>query len=69
MLDMCQTMKAQGIIIYTMTFGGSPSAATRTLYEDCATESDMYFDAPTATALQQAFVEIADQLSSLRIAE
>jgi Flp pilus assembly protein TadG len=69
MLDMCQTMKAQGIIIYTMTFGGSPSSATKTMYENCATEPDMYFHAPSATALQQAFVEIADQLSSLRIAE
>jgi hypothetical protein len=69
MLDMCQTMKAQGIIIYTMTFGGSPNTATKTMYENCATEPDMYFHAPSGTALQQAFVEIADQLSSLRIAE
>ena len=69
MLDMCQTMKAQGIIIYTMTFGSAPDAGTQDLFEDCATEADMYFHAPSATALQQAFVEIADQLSSLRIAE
>jgi hypothetical protein len=69
MLDMCQTMKAQGIIIYTMTFGPSPDADTRTLYETCATEPDMYFNAPSATELQQAFVQIADELSALRIAE
>jgi Putative Flp pilus-assembly TadE/G-like len=69
MLDMCQTMKAQGIIIHTMTFGASPSIATKTMYETCATEPDMYFDAPTASALQQAFVQIADELSALRIAE
>jgi hypothetical protein len=69
MLEMCETMKAQGIIIYTMTFGGSPSTSTKTMYETCATEPDMYFHAPTGTALQQAFVEIADQLTALRIAE
>jgi Flp pilus assembly protein TadG len=69
MLDMCQTMKAQGIIIYTMTFGPSPDADTRTLYETCATEPDMYFNAPSAVELQQAFVQIADELSALRIAE
>jgi hypothetical protein len=69
MLDMCQTMKAQGIIIYTMTFGPSPDAGTRTLYETCATEPDMYFNAPSAVELQQAFVQIADELSALRIAE
>jgi hypothetical protein len=69
MLEMCQTMKAEGIIIYTMTFGPSPDADTRELFETCATEPDMYFNAPSATALQQAFVQIADELSALRIAE
>jgi Flp pilus assembly protein TadG len=69
MLDMCQTMKAQGIIIYTMTFGGSPSTSTKTMYQNCATKPEMYFDAPTGSALQQAFVQIADELSALRIAE
>jgi len=69
MLEMCETMKAQGIIIYTLTFGGSPNAATQALYSSCATEPDMYFHAPTGSTLQQAFVTIADELSNLRIAE
>jgi Flp pilus assembly protein TadG len=69
MLDMCQTMKAQGIIMYTITFGGTPDAGTQQLYRDCATESDMYFHAPSNGDLQQAFVQIADELSALRIAE
>jgi Flp pilus assembly protein TadG len=69
MLEMCETMKMEGIIIYTMTFGGSPNAATQQMYRDCATEEDMYFHAPSGTALQQAFVTIADELSRLRIAE
>ncbi|HEX5079217.1 MAG TPA: pilus assembly protein TadG-related protein [Geminicoccaceae bacterium] len=69
MLDMCQTMKAQGIIIYTMTFGGSPSSSTQQMYRDCATKPDMYYHAPSGSALQQAFVTIADELSRLRIAE
>jgi len=62
-------MKAQGIIIYTMTFGPSPDAGTKQLYEDCATEPDMYFHAATSATLQQAFVTVADELSKLRIAE
>ena len=69
MLDMCQTMKAQGILIYTMTFGPSPDTGTKQLYLDCATKPDMYYHAPTGSALQQAFVTIADELSKLRIAE
>jgi Flp pilus assembly protein TadG len=69
MLDMCETMKAQGIIIYTLTFGPSPNAGTKQLYETCATEPDMYFHAATSATLQQNFVTIADELSKLRIAE
>jgi hypothetical protein len=69
MLDMCETMKAKGIIIYTMTFGPSPDAGTKQLFADCATEPDMYFHAASSSTLQQNFVEIADQLSSLPIAE
>jgi hypothetical protein len=69
MLDMCQAMKAQGIIIYTMTFGGSPDAGTKTMFENCATDPDKYFHAPTGSDLNQAFDTIADELASLRIAE
>ena len=52
-----------------MTFGPAPDAGTRQLFTDCATEPYMYFNAPSATELQQAFVQIADELSALRIAE
>jgi Putative Flp pilus-assembly TadE/G-like len=69
MSAMCEAMKAQGIIIYTLTFGATPDAGTQDLYRDCATEEDMYFHAPSSTVLQQAFVQIADELSALRIAE
>ncbi len=69
MLSMCQAMKDQDIMIYTMTFGGSPNSGTQTLFSNCATKPEMYFNAPTGSQLQEAFEEIADQLSSLRIAE
>jgi hypothetical protein len=69
MLDMCETIKAQDIIMYTITFGGTPNTGTQQLFRDCATEDDMYFHAPTNSQLQQVFVTIADELSKLRIAE
>ncbi len=69
MLRMCQAMKAQDIIIYTMTFGTSPNSGTQSLFSNCATKPDMYFNAPTGSQLQEAFEVIADQLSTLRIAE
>jgi hypothetical protein len=62
-------MKAQDIVIYTLTFGPTPSAATQDLYRNCATEPDMYLHAATQSQLQQHFVQIADELASLRIAE
>jgi hypothetical protein len=69
MLEMCQTMKAQGIIIYTLTFGPAPDTGTKQLFSNCATKSDMYFHAATSSTLEQAFEQIADELSNLRIAE
>ncbi len=69
MLDMCEAMKAQKIVLYTITFGGTPDAGTQQLYRDCATKDDMYYHAPSNSELQQVFVTIADELSKLRIAE
>ena len=68
MLDLCEDMKAEGIILYAITFRVNDSA-TRNLYEDCATSPDHYFDSPSNTDLQQTFVQIADELSVLRLAE
>jgi Flp pilus assembly protein TadG len=78
MLEMCTAMKnagkltpadKDGIIIYTITFGGTPNSGTQTLYRNCATTPDKYFHAPSESVLKQAFVQIADELSNLRIAE
>ena len=68
MLDLCNGMKDEGIILYAITFRVSDSS-TRNLYESCATSTEHYFDSPSNTDLQQTFVQIADELSVLRIAE
>ena len=68
MLELCEAMKAQDIIMYTITFQLS-NTTTQQLYEDCATSPDHYFNSPTNSQLQQVFVEIANELSNLRIAE
>lgn len=69
MLEMCTAMKTASIIIYTITFGNTPNSGTQALYRNCATDPEMYFHAPSSSQLQQAFVQIADELSNLRIAE
>ena len=68
MLELCESMKAEDILLYTITFRVTDSA-TRNLYEGCATSQDHYFDSPSNSDLQQVFVEIANELSNLRIAE
>jgi hypothetical protein len=68
MLELCTAMKAEGIVIYTITFQLT-SSSTQNLYRSCATSEAMYFNSPSNSDLQQAFVQIADQLSELRIAE
>ena len=68
MLDLCDSMKSEDILLYTITFRLTDSA-TRGLYENCATSPDHYFDSPSNTDLQHVFVEIANELSNLRIAE
>lgn len=67
--NICTQMKAEGILLYTITFGSTPNGATQTLYSNCATLPANYFHAPSNAALATAFNAIAEQLSNLRIAE
>lgn len=66
--NICATMKAEGIIIYTITFGSTPDDDTQALYRDCATTPDHYFHSPSNGQLKDAFKAIGTELSNLRIA-
>lgn len=63
----CENIKAQGIIIYTVTFSSSINNDTRDLYRQCATDSTKYLDAPSEQDLIDAFEDIAEELSNLFI--
>lgn len=65
MTVLCNNIKAQGIILYTITLGTAGS--TQALYRNCATSPAYYFHAPTAAQLRGAFQEIGSQLSNLRL--
>lgn len=54
------------IRLYTITFQVT-SSSLRTLYENCATTPDMYFNSPSNAELRSVFQEIAQELSNLRI--
>ncbi len=69
MANTCALMKAEGIIIWTLTFGSTPNSSTQDLYRNCATSNAHYFHAPTNAELADAFRTIGTALSNLRIAE
>ncbi len=69
MLETCAAMKAQGIEIYTIIFRDSASAATKTLFEKCATSPAMYYYAPKAEDIAGVFRSIGGQLANLLIVE
>ena len=62
----CDYAKAQGIRVYTITFQVN-SSSTRDLMRDCASHSSLYFDSPSAEALEDAFEMIAGDLTNLRL--
>jgi len=67
MAQTCQSMKAAGIEIYTITFGPTPGTATQDLYRGCASSNAHYFHSPTNESLIAAFRKIGGELSQLRI--
>ena len=71
MLETCALMKAEEIIIYTITFDteGSSNQAIRDTYRDCATSEEHYFNSPGEDELAAAFIAIGTQLSNLRLAK
>ncbi len=64
----CAAMKAEGITLYTITFGPTPNSGTQTLYRNCATSPGHYFHSPDNSDLSSVFRAIGRQLSSLRVA-
>lgn len=67
-LALCNKIKAQGIIIYAITFGAdSASSAAQQSMLACATDANHYFHAPDNATLQQTFGQIAGGLSELRL--
>lgn len=67
MTTVCNNIKATGVTLYTITFESGISNSTRTLFRNCATKEEFYFDAPSGQDLITAFENIANQLSQLHI--
>lgn len=65
----CNNVKTDGIIIYSITFGTTPDDDVQTAFRNCATNPSFYFHAPTASSLEDAFDTIGRQLSNLRLSK
>ncbi|MCH8808227.1 MAG: hypothetical protein IH993_00110 [Proteobacteria bacterium] len=59
-------MKAQGIVVYTITFALNDETAQQ-IYEDCASDPSKYYNSPNSADLQDAFQEIGGELRNLRL--
>ncbi len=68
MAGTCTAMKAEGIRIYSITFGG-PDATAQNLFRNCATSPAMYHHAPNEATLREVFRAIGGELANLRIVE
>ena len=62
----CNSMKAQGILIYTVLFEESDNTV-KNLLKGCASQADFFFDSPDEETLKKAFRAIGDSLSELRV--
>ncbi len=65
----CESMKTQGIIIYTIAFGTGLSDSSKTMLRLCATNDDHYFLSPDSATLSTAFHQIGDSLANLRVSQ
>ena len=66
-IEVCDNMKEEGTIIYTVTFYSNISQSTKDIYEACATSESYYYDAPGQQDLIDAFEDISRELSNLHI--
>jgi Flp pilus assembly protein TadG len=68
-LQVCTSLKNNGVIIYTVGLGTNISSAGQNVLRNCATNPSYYFPSPTTAQLQTVFQQIGDSLANLRISQ
>ena len=66
--EVCDAMKAAGIIVYTITFNVT-DLDTQDLFEDCASSTDKYYNSPDSATLALAFRAIGAELKNLHLSQ
>lgn len=64
--NMCEELKDDGIVIYTITFALN-NASLQSVYEDCASNPGNYYNSPDQATLISAFQSIGNELTKLRL--
>lgn len=70
MSNMCTILKNNGVTIYTILFnhdGSAGSSANQQLFQNCATDPNKYFIAVTNQDLLNAFSNIGQSITTLRL--
>ncbi|MEO0618745.1 MAG: pilus assembly protein [Pseudomonadota bacterium] len=65
--DLCDAMKAKGVIVYAVAFEAGELSEETLRY--CATSNTHYFTADDTNELRTAFVNVAKELTSLRLTD
>ncbi len=66
-IEVCDAMKAENILVYTVTFYSNVDEDTKEFYRQCATQTSNYHDAPSQEDLVDVFEQISRELSNLHI--
>ncbi|MFT4912832.1 MAG: Flp pilus assembly protein TadG [Brevundimonas sp.] len=64
---LCDAMKAQGVVVYTVGFQIGNSGNARSLLRYCASTESGFYDAGSGTELSEAFNAIGRDITKLRI--
>lgn len=64
---LCDAMKAQGIVVYTVGFQISAGGGAEALLEYCASTTSSFYNAGSGTELSEAFNAIGRDITQLRI--
>jgi Flp pilus assembly protein TadG len=67
--EACAYAKAQGITVYTVSFGSGLSAPTKAMLRNCASNPQNYFDATSGGDLATAFQAIAEGILKLYVSK
>ena len=66
-IAVCNAMKAQGIVVYTVGFHIDNDATALNVFHSCATDDSHFYLADDGTTLQHAFQQIGQSISQLRL--